>query len=129
MIAAATLALIVGLMLGLAWEKCLILIVGAAALTGGIVFTFLEIRRIALPPGPKQAARSTLHSAVTNLRRIIAPIPKSNDPCPHHEYYPESPGQDQGQLTSHLSGPTPVLEELAKAFRKRHHRTVTKRTR
>jgi hypothetical protein len=35
------------------------------------------------------------------------------EPCPHHENYPESPGEDQGQLTSHLPGSTPFFNHRA----------------
>ncbi len=116
MIAAATLALLVGLTEGLTVPDCLILVIGAAVITGGVIFTFLEVRRLALPAGaqvtqPEPPSADRL-SALANLRRAMLPVAESTEACPHHEYYPESPGQDQGQLTSRWPSSTPNLREF-----------------
>jgi len=116
MIAAATLALLVGLMEGLTLPDCLILVFGAAVITGGVIFTFLEVRRLGLPVGAQvtrqEPPSANRLSAVANLRRAILPVAESTEACPHHEYYPESPGQDQGQLTSRWPSSIPSLREL-----------------
>ena len=127
MIAAISLAWMVGLALGLSVSITLILMIGTALLTGGVLFTFLEIRRIAPPTLTdsditREALRTVNHSdqliILGILRRRMAPL-FENEACPHHEYFPESPGEDQGQLTSQLSASTPILEELIAAYRKR----------
>ncbi len=122
MIAAATVALLVGLTEGLSWPDCLILVMGAAVITGGVIYTFLEVRRLGLPAGAQvmqQEPPSTDRlSALANLRRAMLPVAESTEACPHHEYYPESPGEDQGQLTSHWPGSTPSLRELLRGVKR-----------
>jgi len=116
MIAAATLALLVGLTEGLSWPDCLILVMGAAVITGGVIFTFLEVCRLALPAGAQvtqqEPPSANRLSALANLRRAMLPVAEGTEACPHHEYYPESPGQDQGQLTSRWPSSTPNLCEF-----------------
>ncbi|HEX4595221.1 MAG TPA: hypothetical protein VH157_13145 [Bryobacteraceae bacterium] len=46
-IAASTAALIFGLVAMLSWQGCLMVVLGAAALAGGVVFTVLEMRSLA----------------------------------------------------------------------------------
>jgi hypothetical protein len=123
MIAAASLALVVGLTEGLSLPDCLILVMGAAVIAGGVIFTFLEVHRLALPAGAQvtQQEPPSAHrlSAFASLRRAMLPVAESTEACPHHEYYPESPGEDQGQLTSHWPSSTPSLRELLRACQKR----------
>ena len=45
-IAAATIALIFGLGAMLSWQACLVVVLGAAALAGGSVFTVSEMQRL-----------------------------------------------------------------------------------
>ena len=45
--AASTAAFIVGLLAMLSWPECLVVVFAAAALTGGAVFTVLEMQRLA----------------------------------------------------------------------------------
>lgn len=45
-IAAATTALIFGLVAMLSWEECLMVVLGAAVLAGGVLFTALEMQRL-----------------------------------------------------------------------------------
>jgi hypothetical protein len=45
--AAANAAFILGLAAMLSWQECLMVALAAAALTGGAVFTVLEMRRLA----------------------------------------------------------------------------------
>lgn len=123
MIAAATLALLVGLVEGLSLPDCLILVMGAAVITGGVIFTILEVHRLASPAGAPvtQPEHPSAHglSAFANLGRAMQPVAESTEACPHHEYYPESPGQDQGQLTSRWPSSTPSLREFLRAYRRR----------
>ena len=45
-IAAATTALIFGLLAMLSWQACLMLALAAAVIAGGTVFTFFEMQRL-----------------------------------------------------------------------------------
>lgn len=116
--AAATTAFMFGLFIDASWTMCLMLIAAVAVWIGGVAFTLVEMHRLALlqnraaqydSSDPNRFAEATLraqsHIAVMQSRREF-------DPCPHHEYYPESAGEDQGQLTSHLSGSTPFIDHL-----------------
>lgn len=117
-VAAATLSLITGLMAGLPWQQCLILMFGVSCLVGGIVFTLLEMRRLTHPPAGATAPLQTTKAA-TALRRIVVHSWRNIDPLPHHENCPECPGQDQGQRTSNLPDSTPFLEVIAARLRNR----------
>ncbi|HYL34749.1 MAG TPA: hypothetical protein VEV17_02420, partial [Bryobacteraceae bacterium] len=126
-----------GLMARIGWQNCLILIASVTAFTGGVLFALLELHRLGrgasgnattLAQDTSDASQSIRLTAIASLRRIMLQYTENNDPYPHHEDYPESPGQDQGQLTSRLPGSTPLLEELATAYRKLQQRTATKRT-
>jgi len=119
MIAAATVALIFGLVGGVSWGKYLLLMGGGAAIIGAFVYTFramcsagrirpangidqpenrLPQRRVHLQPRPGGETQEAFGQP-------------TSEPYPHHENYPESAGQDQGQLTSHLPGSTPLVAE------------------
>lgn len=124
MVAAATMALMFGLLIGASWPACLMLMGAGAALIGGIAYTLLQMHRLGIRTeacGPDQAMRHdtlapdrSADSRLTGQRRMLVRQPvEGYEPYPHHENYPESPGEDQGQLTSHLSGSTPFFEELA----------------
>jgi hypothetical protein len=127
MTAAATLTMIFSLLAGLKWQACLMLMAAIAVLVGGVLFTFLELHRLALRVrgrkktrtgqddiiGANQSAIAMKHLALFEQRqRIAQEVAASNEPYPHHEAHSESPGEDQGQLTSHLPGSTPFLETL-----------------
>jgi len=45
-IAAATTAFIFGLVAMLSWQECLMVVLAAAALSGGALFTVMEMRRL-----------------------------------------------------------------------------------
>jgi hypothetical protein len=92
----------------------LILIGGAAMLIGGIVFSLLKTQR----PVPSASARKLARQyqafeadlARIETEQLLEQSTSCDEPYPHHETYPESAGEDQGQLTSHLPGSTPFLE-------------------
>ena len=115
-VAAATGALILALMGGLDWARSLIVICGISLLTGGLVFTFLEMYRQVRPPIEPEQEVPSLRPA--KKMEVLEMCPVYVDPYPHHEHHPESPGHDQGQMTSHLPGSTLVLEELAAAYQR-----------
>jgi len=92
-----TALLLVGLLLG-AWAT---------------VFSFLEFRRIAR--GSSYKADEALEQQPDPYApRPVVVNPPTGDPYPHHEYYPQSAGFDQGQLTSRINDPTPLVEDLLK---------------
>jgi hypothetical protein len=98
------------------WLACLILMGAAAVLIGGIVFSLLKTQRPVLSASARRLARQ-YEVFQTDLARIEREMLRDQsitieEPYPHHETHPESPGQDQGQLTSHLSGSTPFFEGL-----------------
>jgi hypothetical protein len=117
-IAAATMAMVYGLLVGVSWPLCLMLMGAMAVLLGGMTFSLLKMHRLALPRD--RAARYDLldpnRYAELRLRAqqqmLLKTQPADDEPYPHHEHYPESAGEDQGQLTSHLSGSTPFLQDL-----------------
>ena len=122
-IAVGTLALIVSLTWGLSKLDSLILIGGAMIVTGGIIFTFMEMGRLGSQHGVQIAEKNVgganrLENYVRMGTIVQPPIPESTEAVPHHEYYPESPGQDQGQLTSHWPSSTPFLASLIRAFQR-----------
>jgi hypothetical protein len=93
----------------------LILMSAAAVLIGGIVFSLLKMQR----PFPSAMSRSLgrqCDAFQADLVRIerekLQKSTTADEPYPHHETHPGSPGQDQGQLTSHLPGSTPFFEDV-----------------
>ena len=117
MAGAATMALMFSLLAGLNWQKYLMLMGAAAVLTGGILFSLIEMYRLGYPTGRLESARPVADSAVRMISRAQRRATAeervdSNEACFHHENHPESPGEDQGQLVSHLSGTTPFFEDV-----------------
>jgi hypothetical protein len=114
MVAAAALALMFGLLGGVNWRLCLMLM-GGGALTGGVAFTFLQMHSLGLPQKARAPDRIVPSAADSKLRTqrhtLVKQAAWEYEPCPHHENYPESPGEDQG-LTSHLPGSSPFFDEL-----------------
>ncbi len=88
----------------LLWIGCLL---GAWA----TLFSFLEVRRLAR--SPKDTAEEARQEEPNPYGpRTLVVRPETGDAQVHHEYYPESAGFDQGQLTSQISGSTPFVEEF-----------------
>jgi hypothetical protein len=98
------------------WLVGSILMGAAAMLIGGIVFSLLKTQR----PVPSASARRVARQCVAldadlvriEREKLLEQPTDSDEPYPHHETHPESPGQDQGQLTSHLPGSTPFFEDV-----------------
>jgi hypothetical protein len=92
----------------------LVLMGAAAILIGGIVFSLLKTQRPVASASARRLARQ-YEAFEADLGRIeneklLEQSKSPDEPYPHHETYPESPGEDQGQLTSHLPGSTPFLK-------------------
>ena len=96
---------------GLAWWLAAPLVLGCVIAGCAVIFSFLEVRRLA--QSPKQAEEEA-HVEKPNpyAPRTLVVRPETGDAQVHHEYYPESAGLDQGQLTSQISGSTPWVEEF-----------------
>ena len=92
----------------------LILMGAAAILIGGIVFSLLKTQRPVPSASGRRLARQyqALEADLARIgtEKLQGQSPSRDEPYPHHETYPESPGEDQGQLTSHLPGSTPFLK-------------------
>jgi hypothetical protein len=99
---------------GLSWLQFILVALGASFLLWTIFFTLYEFRRMT------QTARETeeVDQARRTELRIVFVEPPTGEPYPHHEHHAESPGQDQGQLTSRLSGSTPLLDKLLERHRR-----------
>jgi hypothetical protein len=137
MVAAATTAVIFSLMSGVNWRFGLVLMCAAAALAGGVLFTILKMRNLgraslgreltqATRPGASgdnaRSAKSRYPVSRIEQERATEQPVDSDKGCFHHENHPESPCEDQGQLTSHLPGSTPFFEELNAVSQIRAHK-------
>ena len=114
MVATGTTSLIFALLTGLKWQGSIVVMASVAVLVGGIVFSLLEMYRLGYQAGRSEPAltsqqRSTI---ILPLNTISEQSTIVDEACFHHEDHPESCGEDQGQLLSHLSGSTPFLERL-----------------
>jgi hypothetical protein len=123
MVAAATIAMMFSLLMDVSGAVCLMLMGAGATLIGGVAFTLVQMHTLGLSQETGSPDRAAHHehpdasrSAESRLRahRIMLLKQPANEcePYPHHEDYPESAGEDQGQLTSHLTGSTPFFEKL-----------------
>jgi hypothetical protein len=92
----------------------LILMGAAGVLIGGIVFSLLRTQRPVPSASSRRLARECEAFEVDLVRiereKLLEQSTTRDEPCPHHENHPGSPGQDQGQLTSRLPGTTPFFE-------------------
>ena len=87
----------------------LLLLIGCLLVVWAIVFSFLEVGRIAAHSkkitGPDELVDPDAP------RRVIVE-PPTGEPYPHHEAHTGSGGRDQGQLTSSLPDHTPSIRKL-----------------
>jgi hypothetical protein len=102
--AALTCATAYSQMAGLGGLQRLLLLIGSVFVAWAIVFCFLEVRRI--------GRKAPVKAAEFYRTRTATIEPATGEPYPHHEYRAESPGLDQGQLTSQLSGTTPFVDRF-----------------
>jgi len=123
MVAAATFALMFGLLTEVSAPVCLMLMGAGATLIGGVAFTLLQMHTLALSQETGSSDHDTCHAHLNATRpaasrvgahwQILLNQPANEcEPYPHHEDYPGSEGEDQGQLTAHLPGSTPFFEKL-----------------
>jgi len=117
MILAASFAWVLVLLANFSWQTCAILMGGMALLIGGIMYTMLEMNRLTDRRRAKEveAEMAAIEAFETLLAAERAQAernlpPEGVEPYRHHEEHAESPGYDQGQLTSRLSGTTPFLK-------------------
>jgi hypothetical protein len=98
----------------------LILMSAAAVLVGGIVFSLLKTQRPVPSASSRRLARQcdVFQADLVSIERekLLEQSTNSDEPYPHHETHPGSPGEDQGQLTSHLPGSTPFFEDVEPAI-------------
>lgn len=104
-------AITYGIVAGLSWPRTLLAVMGALTIGWAVLFSVLEVRRLAQTPEDR-AKEALAGSSNPYLSRTVPVLPAAGDPCPHHEYYPESQGLDQGQLTSRLPGSTPLIDGI-----------------
>jgi hypothetical protein len=96
---------------GLAWWLAVPLVIACVIAGCAVIFSFVEVRRLARTP--KEAAEEDRPEEPNPYTpRTVAVRPETGDAQVHHEYFPESAGLDQGQLTSQISGSTPLIEEF-----------------
>jgi len=95
---------------GLAWWQSLLMLIGCLTVGWAFLFSVLEMRRLAQKP--KNKGDEALTEANPYSPRIVAVKPPTGEPYPHHEYYAESQGFDQGQLTSQLPDSTPFIDRF-----------------
>jgi hypothetical protein len=124
-VAGATVALVFGLTAGLSGEEYAPITIVAGLLAGGLAFSLLELRRRAHRNPERDSKRiaeleafeielaAQRERAEEAMTEVAGP-----EPYRHHEDHAESPGYDQGQLTSRLAGTTPFLKRLDRE----HHR-------
>jgi hypothetical protein len=101
----------------------LILMSATAVLIGGIVFSLLKTQRPVPSASSRRFARQcdVIQADLVRVERekLLEQSTNRDEPYPHHETHPESPGEDQGQLTSHLPGSTPFFEGVNSTIRGR----------
>jgi len=96
------------LMAGWAWMQSLWLTVGVLVVVWGILFSILEVRRIA---SRSKSIMGPADVVDPDAPRNVMVEPPTSEATPHHEVHPGSAGLDQGQLTSRMGG-TPTPREL-----------------
>ena len=112
--AAATVAIIIGMVTGFSWGKYLLVTIVSAVLLGGLLYTFRAMYKAGrqdqvTEQSDERSADCPIHLRPTHGTETTNGGPPTGEPYPHHEDYPESAGEDQGQLTSHLPGSTPLM--------------------
>ena len=98
------------------WFQCVLVFVGCLAVGWAMLYTVLEVRRLAQTPSEREQEALEGRSN-PYISRSVSIEPSTGDPYPHHEEYRESCGQDQGQRTSRLPGSTPLIDDLLRRER------------
>ncbi len=95
---------------GLTRLQTVLLLIGALIGAWGTLFSVLEVRRIAR--AAKNKADEAPWPGDPYYSRTLAVKPPTGEPYPHHEYFTESQGLDQGQLTARTPGGTPFIDSF-----------------
>ena len=86
--------------------QAMILMFGVLLVVWAILFSFLEVRRIAAREdkisGPDEGSDP-------DAARRVPVEPPTGEPYPHHEAHAGSPGFDQGQYTARMPDEEPVF--------------------
>jgi hypothetical protein len=106
---------LLSMLAGLSFLQFVLAAAGASVLIWTIFFTLFEFRRITRPSRGVEVEESPGAEI-----RIVIVEPPTGEPYPHHEQYVESPGQDQGQLTSRLPDSIPLFDLLRWRRRQRN---------
>lgn len=96
---------------GLAWWQSVFLVIGTVIVGWAILFSILEVRRLAQSP-EERAAEALEEGPNAYPARTLTVDKPTGEPYPHHEDHTESPGFDQGQLTSRIPETTPFIDKL-----------------
>jgi hypothetical protein len=113
-----TAVLLYSLVADLTWPQRVWLTVGVLIVVWGIVFSILEVRRIA---ARSESILGPADVVDPDAPRKVVVEPPTGEATPHHELHAGSEGLDQGQLTSRLTG-TPTPGEL---FRRGHDKKAS----
>lgn len=103
--AIATIAAMTGLHV---WEA-VIWTTGACLFLGMLIFTFVEVRRLAGISKSNAQRELEENEADRDACHIVIVGDPTGEPYPHHEDHEGSAGLDQGQLTSRLPDWTPLV--------------------
>ncbi len=95
---------------GLTLGQTILAVIGAVVVGWAILFSILEVRRLAKTPA--EAAQALEEASNPYTPRTVVVDPPTADPYPHHEDYTQSSGFDQGQLTSRIADTTPFIGRL-----------------
>jgi hypothetical protein len=105
--AGLTAAIFYSSMAHLAVPQTILLLIGLPLVACAFVFSFVEVRAAAGKNSAPEAPPVDLNQYAT---RRVDVNPPTGEAYPHHEYFKESGGFDQGQLTARISDETPFLE-------------------
>jgi len=94
---------------GLSVPRTALLLIGLLLGAWATLFSFLEMRKLTRSHGEDEALAA---GPDPYAPRHVVVNPPTGDPYPHHEYYTQSAGFDQGQLTSRIDARTPLIEDL-----------------
>lgn len=103
-------AMIYSAIAGLTMWQTILAVIGAVVVGWAILFSVLEVRRLARTPA--EAAQALEEASNPYTSRTVVVEPPTADPYPHHEDYTQSSGFDQGQLTSRIADTTPFIGRL-----------------
>lgn len=103
---------------GLSTGKTLMMLIGALIVTFAMLFSVLEVRRLA----QKDRDAALVEQPDPYAPHGLVVRPPTGDAYPHHEEYRESQGFDQGQLTSRIPDSTPLVDAFLLRRREKKQR-------